>query len=219
MAGGDGGETRAAPTEISTHGSAIMKRRNYGYGDGPPTPWVDPENWPCLSDSHFPEVKTQIIADDGEIELYIMKCEICSLMVQYYDDYDLCAHGYNVANGTFDDLESARRTFQLKIRLMLTAVEPSWDIADLCQRAGVVRLDLFGVMESMLAGPDGDLNILARFDDRADNLFSRYFDLKEGLERILENSGRGVALVEERAVKNPYRKEAINSDRMMIYEA
>ena len=82
-----------------------------------------------------------------------------------------------------------------------------------------VCLDLFGVMESMLAGPDGDLNILARFDDRPDNLFSRYFDLKEGLERILENSGRGVTLVEERAVKNPYRKKAINSDRMVIYEA
>ena len=197
-----------------------MKRRDYGYGfDGPSTPWVDSENWPCLSDSHFPEIDVQTVAEDGEIEPYIRKCEICGFTVQYYDDDYLHVHGYSVSNRMLEDLESAREIFLLETSLMFVSAKPAQDIADLCHQAGVVRLDLFGVMESMLAGPDGDLNILARFDDRADNLFSRYFDLKEGLERILENSGRGVTLVEERAVKNPYRKEAINSDRMMIYEA
>lgn len=197
-----------------------MKRRDYGYGfDDPPTPWVDPENWPCLSDSHFQEVETQTVADDGEFELYIEKCAICGLTVQYYDDDYLHVHGYSVSNRMLEDLESARQIFQLETSLMFVSAKPAQDIADLCRRLGVVRLDSFGVMESMLAGPDSDLNILVRFDDRADNLFSRYFDLKEGLERILENSGRGVTLVEERAVKNPYRKKAINSDRMKIYEA
>ena len=197
-----------------------MKRRNYGYGfDGPSTPWVDPENWPCLSDSHFPKVESHIALDDCEIESYIGKCEICGLMVQYYDDYELHAYGYSVSNRMFDDLESARRSIRLETTLTFAAVKPAWDIADLCRRVGVVRLDLFGVMESTFAGPNCDFNILVRFDDRPENLFSRYFDLKEGLERILENSGRGVTLVEERAVKNPYRKKAINSDRMKIYEA
>lgn len=196
-----------------------MKRYSYGYGFGRPlTPWVDSENWPCMNDSHFPEIETQTVADDGEIELYIMKCAICGLTVQYYDDYELFVHGYAISGNRFYDLESALETFQLEILMVITD-EAAQDIADLCQRAGVVRIDLFGVMESMLAGPDCDLNILVRFDDCADNLFSRYFDLKEGLERILANSGRGVTLVEERAVKNPYRKKAINSDRMKIYEA
>ena len=198
-----------------------MKKREYGYDNDQSgaSPWTDSQNWPCLSDSHFIEIESESIADDGEIELYMQKCAVCGLTVQYYDDDDLYVHGYIIAGKRFDDLESAREIFRLETSLMFTAVEPAWDIADLCRRAGVVRLDSFGVMESMLAGPDSDLNILVRFDDRPDNLFSRYFDLKEGLERILENSGRGVALVEERAVKNPYRKKAINSDRMVIYEA
>ena len=195
-----------------------MKRRNYGYGiDGPPTPWVDSENWPCLNDSHFPEVETQIIADDDEIELYIMKCAACGLTVQYYDDGYLFVHGYRIATGAFDDLEFAREILLSETSLMFITGEAERDIVVLCQKAGVVRLDLFGAMESALEGPDSDLNILVRFDDCADNLFSRYFDLKEGLERILANSGRGVNVVDERAVKNPYRKKAINGDRRNIY--
>ena len=86
-----------------------MKRRNYGYGfDGPPTPWVDSENWPCVNDSHFAEIETQTIADDGEIELHIMKCAACGLTVQYYDDDDLHVHGYIVLGKSVDDLEFAR---------------------------------------------------------------------------------------------------------------
>ena len=210
-------ETRAAQTEIPTHESAIMKRRNYGYGGDPKTPWMDSENWPCLNDSHFPEIETQTIADDGEIELYIMKCAACGLTVQYYDDYDLFVHGYRIATGTFNDLEFAREILLSETSLMFITGEAERDIVVLCRKAGVVLLDLFGAMESALEGPDSDLNILVRFDDCADNLFSRYFDLKEGLERILANSGRGVNLVDERAVKNPYRKKAINGDRRNIY--
>ena len=199
----------------------MPKKREYGYDNDQSgaSPWTDSQNWPCLNKSHFIEVEIQSNSDDCEIELDIRKCVVCGLTVQYYDDDDLFVHGYIISGKRFDDLGSARRTFQLETSLMFVSAKPAQDIADLCRRAGVVRLDLFGVMESMLAGPNCDFNILARFDDRPENLFSRYFDLKEGLERILENSGRGVTLVEERAVKNPYRKKAINSDRMKIYEA
>ena len=198
-----------------------MPKREYGYDNDQSgaSPWTDSPNWPCLNKSHFIEVEIQSNSDDGEIEPDTRRCAVCGLTVQYRDDDDLYVPGYIISGKAFADLESARQIFQSETSLMFVSVKAAQDIADLCQRAGVVRLDLFGAMESMLAGPDGDLNILVRFDDCADNLFSRYFDLKEGLERILANSGRGVTLVEERAVKNPYRKKAINGDRMKIYEA
>ena len=196
-----------------------MKKRHYG---NPPdlSPWMDSENWPCLNKSHTLSESPQVaLADDGEIELYIQNCRICGLTVRYNDDYDLDVRGYTIAGRPFDDLESARQSFRLEASLMF--INAAQGVADLCRQAGVVRLELFGVMESMLAdpdGPDGGLNVLVRFDDCADNLFSRYFDLKEGLERILENSGRGVNLVEEIAVKNSYMKRIINRDRISVYE-
>ena len=197
-----------------------MKR--WHYGDPPDlSPWMDAENWPCLNKSHtLAENPQMTLSDDGEIDLYIQECRICGLAVRYNDDYDLTVQGYAIAGREFDDLEFARRYLQSETRLMFIG-DAARDIADLCRKAGVVRLELFSVMESMLEGPDGDLNVLVRFDDCADNLFSRYFDLREGLERILENGkngARGVNLVEEIAVKNPYMKRIINRDRISVYE-
>ena len=198
-----------------------MKRWHYYGNPLDLSPWMDAENWPCLNKNHtLAENPLMTLSDDGEMDLYIQECRICGLTVRYNDDYDLSVCGYTIAGREFDDLESARRYLRSETRLMFIG-DAARDIADLCRQTGVVRLELFSVMESMLAGPDGDLNVLVRFDDCADNLFSRYFDLKEGLERILANGksgARGVNLVEEIAVKNKYMKRIINRDRISVYE-
>ena len=75
------------------------------------------------------------------------------------------------------------------------------------------RLDLIGSAARDDFASNSDIDVLVNFggDER---LFSRYFDLKERLEAIFE---RPVDVIEERAVKNPYFKKAIEKDRITIY--
>jgi hypothetical protein len=58
---------------------------------------------------------------------------------------------------------------------------------------------------------DGEID-----DAYGGGLFNRYFDLKEGLERIF---GRPVDVVVERAVVNPYFKASIERSRKNVYAA
>jgi len=48
------------------------------------------------------------------------------------------------------------------------------------------------------------------------NLFDRYFELKENLEKIF---GRSVDIVMEEAIKNPIFRKSINQDRVLLYAA
>ena len=194
-----------------------MKKFYYSYYYDPmSTPWNDP-GWPCLKGSkHFTEEAHEGNDKEAHEGNYKRKCSICGLTVMYCDDEEdeFCqALGYHRIGGTYHyELESAIEIGKLEADWMIIVAQT--DIWELCEKAGVARLDLFGFVASGLAGPDSEVDILVRFDDCSDNLFSRYFDLKEGLERILE---RSVVLVEERAVKNPYRKKAIDRDRRKIY--
>jgi len=47
-------------------------------------------------------------------------------------------------------------------------------------------------------------------------LFTRYFDLKEGLERIF---GRFVDVVTEESIKNPYSRAGVERSRKNVYAA
>ena len=49
-----------------------------------------------------------------------------------------------------------------------------------------------------------------------ENLFDRYFSLKENLEEIFK---RKVDVIEERAVKNPFFRKTLNRDRIKVYGA
>ncbi len=194
-----------------------MKKSYYSdYDDPTSTPWNDPD-WPCLEGSeHFPEEAHEDSYSDSDKEAhedtYQIKCPVCGLTVIYYDE-DCHVFGYHIGRGYSHELESAIKIGKAEADWMIGSART--DIWDLCDKERVARLDLFGFVASGLARPDSEVDILVRFDDCSDNLFSRYFDLKEGLERILE---RSVVLVEERAVKNPYRKKAIDRDRKNIYD-
>ena len=91
----------------------------------------------------------------------------------------------------------------------------SKQITELCLRYKVKTLYAFGSVLTDNFTHKSDIDLIVDFQqlellDYADN----YFDLKFSLEKILN---RSVDLLEEKAVKNPYFKEALNEQKQLIY--
>jgi predicted nucleotidyltransferase len=93
------------------------------------------------------------------------------------------------------------------------------EIADLCRRFHVVRLDVFG---SAARGSDfdperSDVDFLVEFDRAAKApRFAAFFELQDELARLL---GRKVDLVMEGSVLNPYVRASIERAREPVYGA
>jgi predicted nucleotidyltransferase len=86
-----------------------------------------------------------------------------------------------------------------------------------CERYGVERLRVFGSVLTDLFDPEtGDVDFLVAFRPERENLFHDYFDLKFELERIV---GRGVDLVVERSVRNPFFKATAFGSAQDLYAA
>lgn len=94
------------------------------------------------------------------------------------------------------------------------------EVAALCERHGVERLDVFG----SAAGDDGfdpersDLDFVVSFERREpSDLFRRYFGLEEDLEALF---GREVDLVMEGALKKSRRfARNVEASRVPLYGA
>ena len=92
------------------------------------------------------------------------------------------------------------------------------EIAELCRRFHVRRLDVFG---SAARGTDfdparSDVDLLISYmpGQRAD--FGAYLDLRDALTELL---GRPVDLVMENAVENPFVRAGIERSRQPLYGA
>jgi len=88
-------------------------------------------------------------------------------------------------------------------------------IRDLCSRHKVRSLFAFGSVLTERFGKNSDVDLVVDFQgvdlyEYADN----YFDLKESLEKLFK---RDVDLLEEKAIKNPYLKQSIDSSKQLIY--
>jgi predicted nucleotidyltransferase len=93
------------------------------------------------------------------------------------------------------------------------------EVAALCERYGVKRLDVFGSAAGDGFDPEAsDLDFIVSFERRDPlGLFDRYFGLKEDLEGLF---GRGVDLVTESALlKDPDFAESISGERVSLYAA
>ncbi len=90
------------------------------------------------------------------------------------------------------------------------------EVAALCQRLGVERLDVFGSAARSDFDPAGsDLDFVVRFGAPHDRGYAdRYLELAEALERIF---ARRVDLLTERSLRNPILKRAIARDRRTLY--
>lgn len=91
-------------------------------------------------------------------------------------------------------------------------------IAEICERHGIRRLDVFG---SAARADDFDLatsdaDFIVEFAPEARTGLVEFFAAKSELERLL---GRGVDLVERDALRNPYVLDTVNRHRQLVYAA
>ena len=91
------------------------------------------------------------------------------------------------------------------------------ELAELCRRYGVARLEVFG---SAARGTDfdpqtSDADFLVEFSSESGLApFDQFFDLAEALRHTL---GRPVDLVESGTVRNPYLRAAIDGSRELVH--
>jgi predicted nucleotidyltransferase len=92
------------------------------------------------------------------------------------------------------------------------------ELANLCTVYGVKCLELFGsASRDDFDLEESDLDFLVEFaDSHTMGAFDRYFGLKEDLEQLFQ---RPVDLVEVKAIKNPYFRQAVEQDKVLVYGA
>lgn len=92
------------------------------------------------------------------------------------------------------------------------------EIAELCRRYGVRRLELFG--SAAFGNFDrhtSDLDFIVLFDVLPPGeRFNAFFGLKEGLEALF---ARPVDLLTEESIVNPYLRATIDASRTSLYVA
>lgn len=100
--------------------------------------------------------------------------------------------------------------------MSLNLSDYSDELSKLCATYEVRRLELFGsALRSDFDLEESDLDFLVEFADTSTlGAFDRYFGLKEALEQLFQ---RPVDLVELKAVKNPYFRQAIEQDKVLVY--
>ncbi len=89
-------------------------------------------------------------------------------------------------------------------------------LADFCQKWRVRELSLFGSALRDDFGADSDVDVLVSFEPRADWSLLDLVVMKEELSALL---GRDVDLVEQEALRNPYRRAAILNSKRVLYAA
>ena len=89
-------------------------------------------------------------------------------------------------------------------------------IERVCRVLPIKRLYLFGSVLTQNFTPSSDVDVLVLFDsDENLDLFDKYFELKEQLEKIFK---RKVDLVVDKPFRNPIFKKSIDKTRTVIYE-
>jgi hypothetical protein len=92
------------------------------------------------------------------------------------------------------------------------------EIAELCRRYHVRRLDLFGSAAGDRFDPErSDIDFVVEYlPEAAKGFGGDYFALKEALETLFN---RNVDLVSFKAIRNPYFLEEVEETRVGIYAA
>lgn len=93
---------------------------------------------------------------------------------------------------------------------------PSDQVASLCRRWQVAELSLFGSVLRSDFGPASDVDVLVRFEPNDNWSLLDLMRMKEELEAMF---ARPVDLVEQDAIRNPFRRKAILESKQVIYAA
>jgi predicted nucleotidyltransferase len=89
-------------------------------------------------------------------------------------------------------------------------------ITDFCRRWKVTELALFGSVLRADFRPDSDIDLLVTFEPGAPWTLWDLTRMRIELEAIF---GREVDLVEKKALRNPFRREAILANQRIVYAA
>jgi predicted nucleotidyltransferase len=87
-------------------------------------------------------------------------------------------------------------------------------LRDFCERWMIEEFAFFGSVLRDDFGADSDVDVLVRF---AENAPWSSFELAEMRDELTDIFGREVDLVEEAAVRNPYRKASIQASKSVVY--
>jgi predicted nucleotidyltransferase len=87
------------------------------------------------------------------------------------------------------------------------------DLEKICNELSLQQLALIGSAARDDFSPKSDIDVLVTFQGD-DNLFDRYFGLKTKLEALFK---RKVDIIEERAIRNPFFRKAVEKDRISVY--
>ena len=92
------------------------------------------------------------------------------------------------------------------------------ELAALCQKFNVRRLDLFGSAATEgFSETSSDLDFVVSFSEQEPREYTRcYFNLAQALEKLFQ---RNVDLVTERSIRNPYFRQEIEQTRQPVYGA
>ena len=93
---------------------------------------------------------------------------------------------------------------------------PQQQLADFCRRWKVTELSFFGSVMRDDFRPDSDVDVLVTFDPNADWSLFDLVTMQDELANVLD---RKVDLLEEAALKNPYRRSTILQSKHVLYAA
>ncbi len=100
--------------------------------------------------------------------------------------------------------------------MLATIAERTAEVASLCRRYGVARLDVFGSAARDDFDPSrSDIDFVVQFNEHAKlDMYENFFGLREGLEALF---GRPIDLLTTEQIKNPYLAASIDVDKRTIY--
>lgn len=98
----------------------------------------------------------------------------------------------------------------------IEAMAPQDKIAEFCRRWEIVEFALFGSAVRDDFGPESDVDVLVTFTPEAPWSLFELVQMQQELEVIFN---RKVDLIEEAALKNPFRRRAILREKEVIYAA
>lgn len=88
-------------------------------------------------------------------------------------------------------------------------------IQALCFKHKVTTLFVFGSVLKNELKPESDIDFIVDFKDvDLPDYANNYFDLKYSLEKLFK---RDVDLLEEKAIRNPFLRQSIDSSKRLVY--
>lgn len=99
---------------------------------------------------------------------------------------------------------------------ILPREDHSKSIAHFCMKWRVARLWVFGSVARDAAKPDSDIDILAEFLPASTTSTWDWPQMQDELRSIF---GRNVDLLSTGVLRNPFRRETIESTRKLLYAA